>query len=94
IPLRGVAADPRRAAGTPHPRRLSVVSPQRPVDDRRRDTQATTIPDRRRVEQIGIDRVHETLRFPPPLSIEHIIAQLQQLRDLLPAPLGDSHDER
>ncbi len=68
------------------------MSPQRPVDDRRRDTQATTIPDGCRVDQVGIDRVHEALRFPPPLSIEHIIAQLQQLRELLPAPVGDGHD--
>lgn len=68
------------------------MSPQRPVDDPWRDAQGTSVPDGRRVEQIGIDRVHEALRSRPPLSIEHIIAQLQQLRDLLPAPAGDGHD--
>jgi hypothetical protein len=33
---------------------------------------------------------HLTMAGTPPLSTEHIIAQLQQLRELLPAPLGET----
>ncbi len=35
---------------------------------------------------------HLTIAGTPPLSTEHIIAQLEQLRELLPAPVGQSHD--
>lgn len=35
---------------------------------------------------------HLTIAGTPPLSTEHIIAQLQQLRELLAALVGESHD--
>jgi hypothetical protein len=35
---------------------------------------------------------HLTIAGTPPLSTEHIIAQLQQLRELVPTPVGESHD--
>lgn len=35
---------------------------------------------------------HLAIAGMPPLSTEHIIAQLQQRRELLPVPVGESHD--
>jgi hypothetical protein len=35
---------------------------------------------------------HLTIARTPSLSTEHVIAQLQQLRELLPAPEGEGHD--
>lgn len=35
---------------------------------------------------------HLAIAGAPPLSTEHIIAQLQQLRELLPAPVGEGDD--
>lgn len=51
------------------------------------DVQDAPILDGGSVAPIEADRTAET----PPLSTEYIIAQLQRLHDLLPAPVG-SHD--
>jgi hypothetical protein len=61
------------------------VSPQGPLQERWRDAQSTPILDERYVEHIAADCTADT----PPLSTEYIIAQLQQLRDVLPGELHD-----
>lgn len=63
------------------------MSSQRPAYERWRDAQGGPILDGGPVEHIEADRTADT----PPLTTEYIIAQLQQLHDLLPAPIG-SHD--
>jgi hypothetical protein len=64
------------------------VSLQRPVHERWRDAQGAPSLDGGHVEHIEADRTADA----PPLSTEYIIAQLQQLRDLLLAPRGEGHD--
>lgn len=58
------------------------MSQQRPAHKRWCDAQGAPILDGRHVDHIEADRTDYTL----PLSTEYIIAQVQQLRDLLPAP--------
>jgi hypothetical protein len=58
------------------------MSQQRPAHKHWCDAQGASILDKGHVDHIEADRTDHT----PPLSTEYIIAQLQQLRDLLPAP--------
>jgi hypothetical protein len=58
------------------------MSQQRQAYKRWCDAQGASILDRAHVDQIEADRTDHT----PPLSTEYIIAQLQQLHDLLPTP--------
>jgi hypothetical protein len=58
------------------------MSQQRPTHKRRYGAQGAPILDGGHVNHIEADRTDHT----PALSTEHIIVQLQQLRDLLPAP--------
>jgi hypothetical protein len=58
------------------------MSQQRPAHKRWCDAQGASNLDGGHVDHIEADRTDHT----PPLSTEYIIAQLQQLRDLLPAP--------
>jgi len=44
-----------------------------------------------RLSASGVESVYGLSPDLPALSTEHIIAQLQQLRDLLSAPAGDGH---
>jgi hypothetical protein len=65
------------------------VSLRRPVHERWCDAQGVSILDREHVEHIEVDRTANM----PPLSTECIIAQLQQLLDLLPRTYGAAMTE-